>query len=258
MGLFSDLFGSSSHSSSTSSTSNVTNTQLAGGNIGGPAVYGSGNYIRTTQTDQGAVLAATDVSRAALDLGAFETAAGTSVAIAGLDHARDANTSSLALVGDVTRTSLNNDYSLAAGVSGGAYNLAGGVAGGAYNLAGGAFDFAGGLAGGAFTAAAGTNDAISNFAGKALDSVTRFGRQSLDSNTYIAGKSLDALSQAYSDSLSQVGRFNQGALATVEGLASQVAQSSQQTTDTTVQKIVVAMVIAVAAIFVLPAIARAR
>jgi len=42
MGLFGDLFGSSTHAQTTTSTSNVTNTELAGGNIGGPATYGTG------------------------------------------------------------------------------------------------------------------------------------------------------------------------------------------------------------------------
>lgn len=97
MGLFSDLFGSSSHTSTTSSTSQVTNTQLAGGGIGGNAIYGSGNQVITT--DQGAVLAATDVSDHAIALGAAEIDAGKQVAFGAItanqalaDHTTDAVT----------------------------------------------------------------------------------------------------------------------------------------------------------------------
>ena len=215
MGLFGDLFGSSSHSQSTQSTSNVTNTQLAGGNIGGPALYNSsGNYIQLT--DGGAIQSASDIGIAALTLGASATAAGDEVAIAGLSHAQDAYTSSLALVGDVTKNSLNNNYGIASDAI----------------------------------------DSVSSFAGKALDSTQRFASSALDSNTYIAGKALDATAQAYSDSLASSTSANSKALATVEDIAAQVSQSSQQTTDTTVQKIIIALVVGVVAIAVLPRLLR--
>jgi hypothetical protein len=207
MGFFGDLFGSSSHSQTTSSTSNVTNTQLAGGNIGGPVIYGSSG-VSVNVTDGGAIQSATDVGLAALQLGAAATAAGDEVAIAGLSHAQDAYTSSLALVGDVTKNALNNNYGIA-------------------------------------------SDSL-NFAGKALDSVARFSSSALDSNTFIAGKALDSTAQAYSDSLSSSTSANAKALQTVEDIAAQVSQSSQQTTDTTVQKIIWALVIGVIAIVVIP------
>jgi hypothetical protein len=211
MGLFSDLFGSSSHSQTTSSTSNVTNTQLAGGNIGGPVVYGSSG-VNINLTDSGAIQGATDVGLAALQLGAAAGAAGDEVAIAGLAHAQDAYTSSLGLVGDVTRASLNNDYALSKSAT----------------------------------------DSVTTFAGTALDRVARFSTDALDSNTYIAGKSLDATAQAFSDSLSSVSSANAKALGAVEDIAAQVSQSSQQTTDTTVQKIIWALVIGVVAIVAIP------
>jgi hypothetical protein len=218
MGLLSGLFGSSSHSQTTSSTSNVTNTQLAGGNIAGPAIYGSDN-VRVNITDGGAIQSATDVGLAALQLGAAATAAGDEVAIAGLSHAQDAYTSSLALVGDVTRNSLNNDFSLAHDAIG----------------------FAGtGL------------DTVASFAGTALDKVTRFGSSALDSNTYIAGKALTSTAQAYSDSLLSAANANAKALGAVEDIASQVSQSSQQTTDQTVTRIIWALVIGAIAIVVVP------
>ncbi len=197
MGLFSDLFGSSNHSQQTTSTSNVTNTQLAGGNIGGNAVNGSGNTL--ISVDPGAIKAATDISDHALVLGASEAAIGAKVAIAGLNHAADAYTSSLAFAGDVTRNSIG---------------------------------------------------AVSSATGKAIDSVDRFSTAALDANTYIAGKSLDAVSQAYANSLTEVAQQNSGALYAVEGLASQVSQSSQQTTDQTVTRIVFALAAAVALIFI--------
>src|SRR5258706_8568635 len=102
MGLFGDLFGSSSHTQTTQSTSTVKNVQLAGGNIDAPVIYGNNNRQNVTVTDQGTVMMATDISRAALDLGKTEAAAGSAVAIAGLLHASDAYTSSLSLVGDVS------------------------------------------------------------------------------------------------------------------------------------------------------------
>lgn len=211
MGLFGDLFGSSSHTQTTSSTSNVTNTQLAGGNIAGPALYGSsGNVI--VSTDGGAIQSASDIGLAALQLGSAATAAGDEVAIAGLSHAQDAYTSSLALVGNVTKNSLNNDYAIASGAV----------------------------------------DSVSTFAGSALDRTARFASSALDSNTYIAGKALDSTAQAYSDSLASTSNANAKALGAVEDIAAQVSQSSQQTTDTTVQKIIWALVIGVVAIVVLP------
>lgn len=226
MGLFDIFGGGGSHSQTTQSTSNVKNTQLAGGNIGGNALYdSSGNVI--VQTDQGAVAAgiqsATDIGQAALQLGSSATAAGDVVAIAGLDHARDAYTSSLALVGDVTTASLN----------------------GAYGLSGSAVDSVAKFAGTGL-------DAVSTFAGASLDRVARFSSSALDSNTYIAGKSLDSVAQAFSESLSSTNSANAKALGAVEDLAAQVSQSSQQTTDTTVQKIVWALVIGVIAIVALP------
>lgn len=211
MGLFGDLFGSSSHSQTTSSTSNVTNTQLAGGNIGGPALYGSsGNVI--VATDGGAIQSASDIGLAALQLGSSATAAGDEVAIAGLSHAQDAYSSSLALVGSVTKNSLNNDYAIASGAI----------------------------------------DSVSTFAGTALDRVSRFSKDALDSNTYIAGKALDSTAQAYSDSLASTSNANAKALGAVEDIAAQVSQSSQQTTDTTVQRIIWALVIGAVAIVVVP------
>lgn len=212
MGLLSGIFGSSDHKQTTKSTSNVTNTQLAGGDIGGPAIYGSsGNFIAVNQTDQGAVLAATDISEHALALGRSEAEAGAAVAIAGLAHASDAYTSSLSLVGDVNRNALNNEYGLAMG----------------------------------------STDAVSTFAGKALDSVSRFGGMALDSNSYISGKSLDALSQSYSDSLSTVANTSAKAMSGVEDLAAQVSQSNQQNNNETVQKVFLYMAIAIVAIMVM-------
>lgn len=216
MGLFGDLFGSSTHAQTTTSTSNVTNTELAGGNIGGPATYGTGNTVYSLSTDQGTVQAATDISQAALGLGAAETEAGSAVAIAGLAHAGDAYTSSMALVGDVTSMSLNNSAAAANG--------------------------------------------IGQFAGKALDSVSKFAGSALDDNTYIAGKALDSTSAAYSASLSTLQNTNAQALSTVQNgftgaldqvnaLAQQVSQSATQTTDDTVQKIVLYIVLAASIFF---------
>jgi hypothetical protein len=189
----------------------VTNTQLAGGNIAGPAIYGSsGNYINLT--DGGAIQSASDIGLAALQLGSAATAAGDEIAIAGLSHAQDAYTSSLALVGNVTKNSLNNDYAIASGAI----------------------------------------DSVSTFAGNSLDRVSRFSKDALDSNTYIAGTALDSTAQAYSDSLASTSNANAKALGAVEDLAAQVSQSSQQTTDTTVQRIIWALVIGVVAIVVIP------
>ncbi len=236
MGFFSDLFGSSSHSQTTTSTSNVQNTQLAGGNIGAPVVYGTGNSQTTniTTTDAGLVRSATDISGAALELGAVEAQTGSAVAIAGLNHAQDAYTSSLALVGDVTQASLNSNYALASG---------------------------------AIAASDNATQVVANYAGKALDSVNRFSTSALDSNTYIAGKSLDSASAAYSAALGTVSA-NTGdviqalasgynsSLGQVNALAQQVSQSSQQTTDTTIQKVILYIAIAAAAVFLIPQLAK--
>lgn len=211
MGLLSGLFGSSNHSQTTQSTSNVTNTQLAGGNISGPAIYGSDN-VRVNITDGGAIQSATDVGLAALQLGAAATAAGDEVAVAGLAHAQDAYTSSLALVGDVTRNALNNDYAISSDAV----------------------------------------SSVSTFAGAALDRVGRFASSALDANTFIAGKALDSTAQAYSDSLLSSNNANAKALGAVEDIAAQVSQSSQQTTDQTVTRIIWALVIGAIAIVVVP------
>lgn len=211
MGLLSGLFGSSNHSQTTQSTSQVTNTQLAGGNLSGPVVYGSSG-VSINVTDGGAIQSATDVGLAALHLGAAATAAADEVAIAGLSHAQDAYTSSLALVGDVTRNSLNNDYAISTNAI----------------------------------------DSVSSFAGSALDRVGRFASSALDANTFIAGKALDSTSRAYSDSLLSSNNANAKALGAVEDIAAQVSQSSQQTTDQTVTRIIWALVIGVVAIIALP------
>lgn len=223
MGLFGDLFGSSTHAQTTTSTSNVTNTELAGGNIDAPTVYGTGNsqVVNVTTTDQGTVQLATDISGAALELGAAESANSTAVAIAGLDSARDAQTSSLNLVGMVTGTALRSVDAATAG----ALNLAGVTT------------------------------------GKALDSISRFSTDALDSNTYIAGKSLDSATAAFSaalgsqaqqsgDSLAAIQTGFTQALSGVNSLASQVSQSATQTTDDTVKKIIYAVVIGAALIFI--------
>lgn len=83
MGLL-NLFGGDKQQS-TQNTSTVTNTQLAGGDIQGNAVYGNRNIL--VQTDQGALTAAADISRAAIELGRDSIASGESVNIAGLDNA---------------------------------------------------------------------------------------------------------------------------------------------------------------------------
>src|SRR5579872_730796 len=109
MGLFSDLFGSSSHTQTTQSTSNVTNTQLSGGPLSGNVNYGGGTIVTNNvnnTVDAGTVQAATDISSAALQLGANEVASNSAVAIAGMNHAQDAYTSSLAFAGDVTQNSI--------------------------------------------------------------------------------------------------------------------------------------------------------
>lgn len=211
MGLFGDLFGSSSHSQSTQSTSTVTNTELAGGNIDAPTVYGTGNSQSTTiyATDSGTVQAATDISRAALELGANESSTGAAVAIAGLAHASDAYSSSLSLVGDVTSMSLNS----------------------------------------ASATAQASIDGIGQFTGKALDSVSRFSTAALDSNTYIAGKSLDSTAAAYSATLNTLAGIQSSSLNTVAGIAQQVTQSGQQSTDTTVSKIMMYLALAAAVFF---------
>ncbi len=215
MGLFSDLFGSSSHSQTTTSTSQVTNTQLTGGANQAPINYGSGKQtviVTNNTVDGGAIKMATDIGHAALELGAQESANGSAVAIAGLNHASDAYTSSLALVGDVTTGALNGAYGLAAGVV----------------------------------------DSNTMFAGKALDSVNRFSTDALDSNTYIAGKSLDSAASAYSQAIGAIAQQSNNAISSVQGIAAQVSQSSQQTTDTTIQKIVMVIAVAAALVFVAP------
>ena len=72
----------------------------------------------------------------------------------------------------------------------------------------------------------------------------------------MAGKSLDALSASFSDSLATTANANAKALNSVEGLAAQVSQSSQQTTDQTVQHLVLYAAIAAVAIFVLPKVLK--
>lgn len=234
MGLFDIFGGGGSHAQNTSSTSTVENTQLAGGGIGGPAIYTGGNKgntasnvnVNINQSDYGAIgaglQAATDISGAALALGAAEAAGGTTVALAGLNHAQDAYTSSLSLVGDVTRNAL----ALTADTTSGAFGLVGGVS------------------------------------GKAIDSVNRFATGALDSNTYIAGKSLDATSQAYSDSLRTVANqqskvlgavedFAAGAIAGNQQLAAQVSQSSTQSVNDSLVKIAMYAALAVAVIFIM-------
>jgi len=176
VGLFSDLFGSSSHTQTTESTSQVTNTQLAGGGIAGSAIYGSGNTV--VATDAGAIQGATDISAHALALGAAEVDANKQVALMGID-------------------------------------------------------------------------AGANIGDKALDLVDRFSTNALNANAFIAGKSLDALSGSYSDSLTSVANSQSGTLAAVEQLASQVSQSSQQTSDKTVLKVVGFIALAVVALMVL-------
>lgn len=95
-----------------------------------------------------------------------------------------------------------------------------------------------------------------NFGSLAIDSVSKFSGAALDSNTYVAGKSLDALSASFSDSLATTANANAKALNSVEGLAAQVSQSSQQTTDQTVQHLVLYAAIAAVAIFVLPKVLK--
>jgi hypothetical protein len=107
VGLLDSLFGGGGHSQTTQSTSTVTNTQLSGGNVDAPVVYGSGNYQVINATDGGAIQSATDISKAALDLGRSESLAGSAVAIAGLDHATDAYTSSLQLARNVSTDALH-------------------------------------------------------------------------------------------------------------------------------------------------------
>jgi len=111
MGLFSDLFGSSTHSQTTSSTSNVTNTQLAGGGIGGSAVYGSGNTV--IATDSGAVAAATDISHAALALGNTALETEDQVAISGLTSVQAFGDSALDKVSKFASSALDSNTYIA-------------------------------------------------------------------------------------------------------------------------------------------------
>lgn len=251
MGLFGDLFGSSSHAQTTTSTSNVTNTQLAGGNIDAPTVYGTGNSQDVTvyADDAGTVQQATDISRAALELGAGEAVTGSAVAIAGLAHAQDAYTSSLAFSGGVSHDALTTVGDIAtSSITGNSAVSQDAISSASANLSN-------------------TLQAVLPYAGKALDSVTKFSIDALDSNTYIAGKSLDSASAAYSSALGVVSQ-NTGdiiqalssgyntSLGQVNALAQQVSQSSQQSTDTTIQKVILYIAIAAAAVFILPVLAK--
>jgi hypothetical protein len=167
MGLFSDLFGSSSHTQQTTSTSNVTNTQLAGGNIDAPVIYGNNNRQTTVLTDQGTVLAATDISKAALELGATEAATGSAVAIAGLAHAGQAYTSSLQFAGGVTHDAMTGTTAVATdAISAASDNLNSSL------------------------------QAVTSYAGKALDSVTRYSQSSLDSVNTLAQQVSQSSQQA--------------------------------------------------------------
>jgi hypothetical protein len=94
-----------------------------------------------------------------------------------------------------------------------------------------------------------------------LDSVAKFAGSALDDNTYIAGKALDSTSAAYSASLATLKNTQSEALSTVQNgftgaldqvnaLAQQVSQSATQTTDDTVQKIVLYIAIAAAFFFI--------
>jgi len=167
MGFFSDLLGSSSHSQTTTSTSNVQNTQIAGGNVDAPVIYGNNDRQTTILTDQGTVLAATDISKAALELGATEAATGSAVAIAGLAHAGQAYTSSLQFAGGVTHDALTGTTALAEdAISAASDNLNTSV------------------------------QAVTAYAGKALDSVTRYSQSSLDSVNTLAQQVSQSSQQA--------------------------------------------------------------
>lgn len=167
MGLFSDLFGSSSHTQQTTSTSNVVNTQIAGGNVDAPVIYGNNDKQTTILTDQGTVLAATDISKAALELGATEAATGSAVAIAGLAHAGQAYTSSLQFAGGVTHDALTGVTNVATdAISAASDNLNTSV------------------------------QAVTAYAGKALDSVTRYSQSSLDSVNTLAQQVSQSSQQA--------------------------------------------------------------
>lgn len=77
--------GHSSTSTQTQSQTSVTEQNLQ--DSGGLTVSGNSNRTTVISTDSGAIQGNTDVSKAAIDLGAKAISAGTEVANAGLDNA---------------------------------------------------------------------------------------------------------------------------------------------------------------------------
>lgn len=98
MSFLSDLLGGGSKVQSSSSNSNVTNTQIAGGDLSGVSQYGEGNTL--VLTDQGAVSKAFDLGQAVID-------SNNQVAFAGLDNAQRQVTSGFDFASGVAKNAID-------------------------------------------------------------------------------------------------------------------------------------------------------
>ncbi len=212
-----------STSSSRTSSSQSQSTQTSNLNLqdtAGITVAGS-KGVTINATDGGALNAALDISREAADLGRSAIELGNGVANAGLENAQSAYT--------------------------------------------GALDFGADIAKNGFDAWEGATDRVARFATDSLDANSSLAREVIQSQGANANRALDTVADSTAGVLDFAsGLFGQAIkaqtdltdtnLAGVTGLAKQVSQSATQSTNDAISKVATYALIAVAAIFVLPAI----
>lgn len=163
-----------------------------------------------TLTDQGAIKAGVDIGKSAINLGASGIDAGVAVATQGLDAARAAYTGSLSLVGDVTSQ--------------------------------------------AIAAANASGDRVSRFALDSLDVNSDLARTlnatSINAVTQAGAGVLDFARSLFTSALSANNSVVSQDIAGVNTLAAQVSQSSQQSINDAVVKLVTVVAVAGAAVLI--------
>lgn len=212
-----------SSSSARTSTTQQQTTQTQNLNLQDTAgiTVADSKGVTINATDQGALNTALDISKAAANLGGGAIDTGERVAIAGLDNARSAYT--------------------------------------------GALDFAANAATSASDAWSGATDRVARFAADSLDTNSALSREVIASQGASANRALDTVANSTAGVLDFAsGLFGQAIkaqtdltdtnLAGVTALGKQVSQSATQSTNEAISKVAVYALVAVAAIFVLPAI----
>jgi hypothetical protein len=231
--------GAASSLTSAAVNMNAANDALAAIGIVTNANLNAGLAAGSNQLASQVIASASDMSGAASSLGMYGIASGVAVANAGLDNARAASQGALSFADNIVSNALDTSGQSSDRIA---------------RFAGAALDANSTFAGNAL-------DVTADSANESLAAAIDFAHSALGSQSDLAKTAVGAVSDSTSGVLdwargifntainSQATLTNQNTAA-VSGLASQVSQSAQQSTNEATQKVVLYVAMAVAAVFI--------